>query len=582
MGFTVLFALGTLAANECDFWGDIACGKDQTCTDSNSTGYGKDYECRCSNGVSAVGGPALCEIDECEPMQAYGGASRNYRTACGPDQTCSDPDTSANSRGDFICTCKGGGAWQSGTWARCSVDECIAPTGTSGPCGPDQACSDAANKTARSGSQSSVTLGWGDYTCSCPGGGASNVGGPAVCTAGGTECDANPCGQDQACTDPSPTVGDYICACTAPYIGSAKGQAAECHIDDCWTGSVSKCGTGQICQDESTSQAHSNKHLHDFWCRCLSPMFGEGQGQAAPCMLDDCDWPSMDCGTQGCNDKNRHSSKFGVYHCYCNNQVDAINRQANCTISEECPADQVQKCKDKGEACMDNDTRGDAIGVFRCAPVAATPSPEEDDSSMPWYVVAVIALAVLCCILFCAALVRWHRRRQIREKFRAGQLPPSSPGGEKSTSEMNAPYKQVDKSPKGRYQGQQFLSVPGQQVPRQQRSLLTAPEAGQVAVAQAGLVAGAVAAQKARARKARSPGQGMPSSGAQPGIVITCKPTDERAPDSGRGPPSRTQRQPGYPTSPTRGPDSPRRASNFEALGSVGSAGSSQRPLYKL
>jgi len=563
----VLLVLGAQAVDECDFWGTIACGAGQTCIDSNTTGYGSDFVCRCQNGVEAVGGPAICEIDECATMLA--GSKHTYRSTCGPNQTCSDPDKSANSRFDFICTCTDTGHQQKGTWARCTVDECLVPSGVSGPCGPDQLCNDG-NLTPYSSSQSQFTLGFADYTCTCPGGGnaSSRVGRPAICAPNGTECDTNPCDSDQTCTDPSPTVGDFICACNPPYMGSAKGQAAVCHVDDCWVGSVDKCGGGQYCQDTRTEQAKFNKFTHDFWCYCVSPMWKEGQGQPAPCFLDDCDWPGMACGTQDCIDKDYDSREYGIYHCYCPNQVDTINRPANCTIDEACPQAEIDKCLAVEEACQDNDTRGDALGVFRCAPFAITPAPEED-SSMPWYVILVIALAVICCAIFIAALVR-----KIRQKRRLDRLMKPSPL-EKKASEMTAPYQKATDSPK-KYAGQQFLSVPGQVslpvAPQQRKTPLSPSEAGQVVAAAGGVVAGAAANQKAGARRGRN----RSDIEGHRGITITCVATDDRPTDSISRPTGALRTLSDAPSQITPRADSPRRAGL--RLGSPTTPGGSQPP----
>eukprot|EP01062_Namystynia_karyoxenos_P014651 TRINITY_DN15283_c0_g1_i1.p1 TRINITY_DN15283_c0_g1~~TRINITY_DN15283_c0_g1_i1.p1 ORF type:complete len:617 (+),score=96.28 TRINITY_DN15283_c0_g1_i1:72-1853(+) len=540
--------------DECVFWDPCP---DQRCVDANTTGLGQDFICQCANGIQEVGGPALCELDECaEPLSGWDG-KKEYKKPCGPNQECKDPNTAANQRFDFVCTCKTGGATAVGTWARCQVNECDAPAGmtwgtgpldnTYGPCGTEQTCEDT-NLAAYSSSQTPLALGLRDFKCKCKTGAGEETGKPAVCEQPAVdECSPNPCGQNQTCVDPSNATGDFVCSCDHPYIGARKGAAVQCHLDDCWQGSVKKCGGGQYCEDKVTAGAHTNQNLHDFVCRCISPLYGFATGRQGACMLDDCDRPGQRCtaSNQECTDIHYHSNNVGMYQCRCPNQVEAINRPANCTIVEPCPEEQKRECSEQGKECVDADDRGNKFGSFRCgAPLP--PEDDSDDSSMPWWVIALVVLAILCVIAFIALAI--YKRSQIQTRQFAAK--------NASASELKTtPYQQVKSTP-AHAQGQ-FLTVPGAggHPLRKSSGLLTPTEAGSTGLA--GAVAGALAADKARARRA-SPA-GLSSGGNRmPGIVITCKPSEGDAPPSPRGSPRvtsggspRARRSPGDTTSPT-------------------------------
>eukprot|EP01065_Artemidia_motanka_P023796 TRINITY_DN2845_c0_g1_i6.p1 TRINITY_DN2845_c0_g1~~TRINITY_DN2845_c0_g1_i6.p1 ORF type:complete len:1193 (+),score=235.88 TRINITY_DN2845_c0_g1_i6:52-3630(+) len=359
--------------------GAWASGGSPQCVDPNPTAASTgDYVCSCTNGVQAqtIGGPAVCRINECHPVNP-----------CGDDQICTDLNNDSSKLFDYVCTCLSAppGAIspprEIGTRARCGVDECAAQ-----PCGQGQTCADP-NRTARSSSQTSVAEGWQDFTCECPDG-TTQTGGPAVCGVS-TMCGSAPCGAGQSCVEAG--TNTFICKCLLPAYGSAAvNQPADCRYDECRGGSLASCGAGQMCSDTDTS-------TNDTWnCTCLPPFNGTKRGAPALCFHDDC--REQPCGeAQTCTD---HDPSRGRFSCTCADGWLTYNRPADCDFDECVAAD----CG-SGKACTDSTLGFLNIDGVVCHPTAAAPAPSSgSDSGSDARTVAIVAAAVGGAVLAAAGI----------------------------------------------------------------------------------------------------------------------------------------------------------------------------------
>eukprot|EP01060_Flectonema_neradi_P011458 TRINITY_DN18531_c0_g1_i2.p1 TRINITY_DN18531_c0_g1~~TRINITY_DN18531_c0_g1_i2.p1 ORF type:complete len:1550 (+),score=223.60 TRINITY_DN18531_c0_g1_i2:86-4735(+) len=222
--------------NECDFNPD-SCGPGQKCEDP-SPAMG-DFICSCTNSTERnTGGPVNCYIPLCN------------NNPCGPGQHCSIINETT-----YSCNCTGVlkslfTLNQPTTCNECLLDPCNSSS-------TQQTCIDT-NSTGTS---------LGDYLCRCENG-AVQLAGPANCSLSG-ECRTQPCitHEDdilgpQRCNDPNLTVsGDFECWCAAPFVGVAVGSPAICISDEC---DNDPCGSGQTCTDFDKS---ASKTL-DFMCTC--------------------------------------------------------------------------------------------------------------------------------------------------------------------------------------------------------------------------------------------------------------------------------------------------------------------------
>eukprot|EP01065_Artemidia_motanka_P008729 TRINITY_DN143_c0_g1_i2.p1 TRINITY_DN143_c0_g1~~TRINITY_DN143_c0_g1_i2.p1 ORF type:complete len:4137 (+),score=1263.62 TRINITY_DN143_c0_g1_i2:87-12497(+) len=423
-----------------DLYASGGTGKPQTCVDPNpspsSTG---DFICTCGNGakdvngslLSAVGGPAVCQANECLPVNP-----------CGDDQDCYDPDTTADKRFDYTCTCKvaarGSGGIKSqrtGTRARCEVDECAALS----PCGPSEVCVDV-NLTASSSSQSGNASGHYDFTCACPDGSATVTGGPANCSAKGL-CDSNPCGTGQECSEEA---GTFVCTCVAPNFGSNTGGPVDtCLFDECSAGSLTKCAAGQICTDPNPAV------MGDFNCSCLPPFNGSRIAGPADCWHNDCMYDPCGEGQKCVDDGQGH----GTFFCECDNGHRSTNRRAVCVYDE---------CKDRSETntcelCFDPIPTPDSVSDYRCAcrgeketrvgspchmAAAGAEAPEEGNDDNSSYLLIAIIAGVTALLAGVGVMLLLVRRRK---KARFADIAAAAEGG-RSLAEMKESrlsYKQM-------------------------------------------------------------------------------------------------------------------------------------------
>eukprot|EP01062_Namystynia_karyoxenos_P050926 TRINITY_DN3977_c0_g1_i1.p1 TRINITY_DN3977_c0_g1~~TRINITY_DN3977_c0_g1_i1.p1 ORF type:complete len:4379 (+),score=1193.64 TRINITY_DN3977_c0_g1_i1:100-13137(+) len=415
---------------------------DQTCVDPDThVNASGDFLCECTNGakhpngtaIGMTGGPAVCRVDECHPVNP-----------CGDDQDCRDPDTTADKKFDYTCTCKetapgSGGmrAQRTGTRARCQVDECVSLD----PCGKAEVCVDA-NRSAASSSQSNGAVGGMDFVCSCADGTLPTVGEPANCTSR-AKCEGGPCGADQDCSEQD---NNFLCSCRVPYYGNQLGAPAECKYDECRNGSLAMCGAGQACSDPEPLSRGS------FNCSCLPPFNGSRIGAPADCWHNDCrDKP---CGDeQECRDMGEG---HGSFRCYCPNGVFAMNRRAVCEYDECTQREDTKDC----DLCVDPVPRPDSVGDYRCAcrggeqthtgspcrnAAAALDTDDEDaEKGSDWILVACIAGAVV--MLACAGILWLQTRRKRIRKAKFAELAEAESGAT-SLQQMPQDYAKMMTTP---------------------------------------------------------------------------------------------------------------------------------------
>ncbi|KAJ9437673.1 hypothetical protein DIPPA_70101b [Diplonema papillatum] len=221
-------------ATPCDLSGSICTEVGQTC--NNEAG---GFHCSCTlpmKGTPGKGEPASCNLDECA-------VAENSNTCEDAAQSCVDPDPSVS--GDWRCSCgwpQSGSA--KGEVAACEYDECVVE---GDPCASGgQVCSDP-DKSADS---------TGDWTCSCIGATTTpTVGGLATCEyAGACITNADVCTQHGlACVEEG---NDFSCSCIPPYTG--KGTSgdgpAECTFDECEVNSKVCSDVQQKCIDPDQSK----------------------------------------------------------------------------------------------------------------------------------------------------------------------------------------------------------------------------------------------------------------------------------------------------------------------------------------
>ena len=383
----------------------ICTSMNQTCIDPNTAVTG-DWQCACIVGSgTSTGAAAECIINECTDTTI------NFETCKAVDQVCEDPNTSANSLGDWICRCTG---TQEKTGigyampATCIVDECVQNHQTCLAVG--QTCNDPNT------SPSSI----GDWTCNCvqPAIG-SQLNGQAVCIWQG-ECAstfATCTNAKQTCSDPNLTVqGDWQCVCVSPYRTTSRtGAVATCIFDECdqnrdtcfavgqtcvdtntdprslgdWkcvcgepargekVGGVAECAfagecsqqfgvctaAGQTCNDPNVAV------VGDWECLCVAPQQGSRVGGPAVCVYDECleFWPTCSGAGQTCFDPNPTPTRRGDWVCNCvePSQGSARAQAATCAHLGECVANHGV-CTQAGQACNDPNTQVDGDWECRC------------------------------------------------------------------------------------------------------------------------------------------------------------------------------------------------------------------------
>ena len=329
------------------------CGS-QTCSDPNmSAGSTGDFICTCpapNQSVTQVGKPATCSMgneDECST------------TPCGAGQTCSDPDTTAASKNDYVCQCSTGTGSKVGGMAACKLDECDAS-----PCGSGQTCADANDDASSTG----------DYMCKCgsPQTG-EKMGGAATCAL--DECLSTPCASGQTCDDPVKTPGsllDFVCTCANK--AKATGASAVCEVDEC--AAADACGTAgdQDCNDPNKSSGSQ----HDFECTCKADATIKQVDGAATCTANECDSNPCDASqSQVCNDPSPTFSSVKDYTCTCPNGVKATGGSVPKCIVDECAADPCGS----DQTCKDPDTTANMLHDFTCTCKSDTSITKKDGAA---------------------------------------------------------------------------------------------------------------------------------------------------------------------------------------------------------
>ena len=326
--------------DECWDFFDV-CPEGQMCFDNNASVASKgDWGCKCQEGAGqALAGVAECTIDECAE-------AANNASCAAHHQTCVDPDTSANSLGDWECRCEAP-AFGKGVAGRasCTLDECVVNGDTCTSVG--QTCKDT------NISLSSV----GDWMCVCPLGSTSN----GITYAAHANCThASPCDTEvnkRMCTDAGqscvPSGSGFKCACVAPSTGMpGVGVPAECSIDECndvcATCARTNAGAVGVCKEAGQTCVDPNKlasSLQDWTCACKAPSTQTAIAARVPeCTFDEC--TSTGNGTarpaplfnniceeagQECVDANPSPNSRGDWTCKCKDSENVGNLQlANC------------------------------------------------------------------------------------------------------------------------------------------------------------------------------------------------------------------------------------------------------------
>ena len=360
----------------------------------------KDWQCVCpDSGVAAVAAVAKCSVNECED-------AATKQVCLGAEQVCFDPNTDADTRGDWYCECHKPwvGKKVAGV-AACTYDECLVNAATCQAHG--QTCTDPDHAaTSR-----------GDWKCVCPPPATGSAAGAAATCKFTGECDVAANEQvcenaGQTCVDPDASkAGDWECQCVAPQTGTAGQQApAACILDECkmacptcalkpGSRTHSCSAAEQTCVDLNTN-AHSTG---DWKCVCVAPKKGEQIGAAAECDVDECadENNKKVCeavknaagdAVQLCQDPD--TTKLGDWTCSCMTPyvgTPAVREATVCKL-DECSMNAKwltsgkngnDVCQEAGQVCVDPQQGvnardnwlckcadgGDSVGLM--APVAA-------------------------------------------------------------------------------------------------------------------------------------------------------------------------------------------------------------------
>ena len=198
----------------------------------------------------------------------------------------------------------------------------------------------------------------------------------------------------QYCFDEDPELaGDWVCHCISPYTQKAMGlnEAATCVIDECLA-TCPTCarkgdGHGYACEGQQCVDPSYNK-LSDWMCKCLAPAIGSGALQRAVCVQDECleTQNLKKCTDKGqeCVDLHQSDTKLNDWECHCVRPAlgSAIGHAAVCKINECLTDAHMQLCHEKGQMCFDPDTTAESKDdwICRCpAPAvgSATMKPAE-------------------------------------------------------------------------------------------------------------------------------------------------------------------------------------------------------------
>eukprot|EP01065_Artemidia_motanka_P038503 TRINITY_DN47354_c0_g1_i1.p1 TRINITY_DN47354_c0_g1~~TRINITY_DN47354_c0_g1_i1.p1 ORF type:complete len:1868 (+),score=395.50 TRINITY_DN47354_c0_g1_i1:64-5667(+) len=368
VGSAIGGAAGCMFTGECSTEAAVCEAAGQTCADPSSSL--NDWECRCVSpqvGSSQRGAAAVCALNECTSTCPTCAGT----TCSDAGQTCDDADTSPSALSDWKCGCPSPSVdtATASAVAVCSYDECTVHWGVCAAAA--QVCNDP----------SPALSALGDWQCSCAGD-ASGVATAAAasCTHHG-ECSEHylTCrSTGQACYDPTPAAGDWRCLC---LHNSAPAPAGGCILDECQT-SCSSCASlggngtvcserGQDCVDPTTGSDSSS--LGDWMCVCRAPQVGTATAAAASCQLDECAGVGAAvCGAAGqtCFDPDHAASSQGDWTCSCSapGSGSTTGRPSECSFpaGSEC-ALQYLTCAAAGQGCRDAST---AAGDWECTCLA--------------------------------------------------------------------------------------------------------------------------------------------------------------------------------------------------------------------
>ena len=353
---------------------------EQTCVDLNTNAHSTgDWKCMCvaPKKGEQVGAAAECDVDECADENNKQVCEAVKNAAGDAVQLCVDPDTTTS--GDWTCVCMTPYVGPAATReaAACKLDECSmnAKWLTSGKNGND-VCQEAGQVCVDPQQEVNAR---GNWLCKCADGGdhvalqkpvAAGLCKPSVglCAQQANSC---PTGQQCAVIDDK-----WYCECIAPAVGRKEGGEATCMLDECTArcstcaqqGSVHVCAVAeQSCVDADTSAAS----LNDWSCVCETGV-GQAKGQAATCLVDECELNGGVCTAVGqyCTDPDKTIGSTGDWMCHCELPTtgSATAGTAECRY-DEC-LENAATCTAAGQECLDTNQAAARRGdwVCKCPP----------------------------------------------------------------------------------------------------------------------------------------------------------------------------------------------------------------------
>ena len=422
-------AVDVCELDECLLYGDVCTSVGQTCKDDEKTEHGW-WKCFCpppNQKKSGDGKAAVCEINECTTVgNTTALPTKGGQNVCeAKQQTCEDPNVSADSLSDWVCTCPPpSNSSAVATAAVCEYDECKSKSdicaagqgcfdpdftqdssiecrctppatgtgsGMAADCQYDE-CSDhgAACRDVQQVCVDTDKKANGTWSCHCPANGPvvnSTLGGPTHCDPPAeSECNipaiAAVCTDaGQLCVDPEPfaTKNNWLCECVPPATGAnMAGAPTACVIDectaDCDTCQQSRCAAaGQTCKDPDTSATS----LSDWTCTCTAPRTGVATAAVAECKLDECTAVCPSCvdhnagnaclmHDQLCVDPNTDARSTSDWLCVCKAPAagNATVGVARCVI-DECETKGALVCGN-GQTCTDPNKVSTSLNDWTC------------------------------------------------------------------------------------------------------------------------------------------------------------------------------------------------------------------------
>eukprot|EP00755_Sulcionema_specki_P005796 Sspe_Gene.33741::Locus_16450_Transcript_1_1_Confidence_1.000_Length_6022::g.33741::m.33741 len=217
----------------------------------------------------------------------------------------------------------------------------------------------------------------GDWVCSCkaPGVGSDVKGGTPDCRVDECTANAHICiTANQTCHDPNDSplsLGDWVCRCVAPNVGAdTVASVALCQYDECAQG-IQRCPSGQTCIDTDPSSGA----LGNWECRCVPPTVGVGVTSPATCVLDEC-IAAPPCGAfQQCIDTDISPGSTGDWYCNCTAPFIGVQKggPAPACKHDECAANTA--CPKPYQECVDPTPLASSMADWecRCLPPALGP-----------------------------------------------------------------------------------------------------------------------------------------------------------------------------------------------------------------